>query len=447
MKRRRIPLLGLVLLTLAPVAAQEPGSDDTLPPLPPPTSSSNAYPEVTCTSNDDVACAEALELAGDTRDGLAPLLQLGKTWRFPVHIHVVTPDDPLAGKIDREAVRVLAVGNTMVVEAYLPVDDPMAKEFIQRQYVTVALWERFFAKTTTFDQHTDLTVVPLWLVEGVREWLNEDPTHNREAIVNRALFNHTAPTLAEVTGWTKLSDDRLLGLWQRAFSFYLFDSLVRGSERRSEFQAWLSSFSTPGDSGRLHFPTEANWQDELDDVATRERNLVYTWQETSDELDADSKVTYATSKTAQVKICALDDIGGQKRTPALLQAVQERLDLLTALELRAHPAWHSTLEAYRDALAALLDEGSTANVPRLLHIAHALREAEQADHEKLVDYVNWYEVTHDFGETNSLFDNYLVTARQVEKVVADPAHPNPIRVGVLQVEQRLEPAQPSPVAP
>jgi hypothetical protein len=433
MNARLLLLTGLTLVGLAPMRAEEPAPSAT----PPPTSASTDYSQVTCTTNDGAACADALQLAADTRDGLSPLLRLGPNWRFPVHIHVLTPDDPLTATINREAAQVVLQGDTMMIDAVVPVDDPDAREFIQRQYVIALLWERFFAKATKFDQNTPLDVVPLWLVEGLREWLNEDPTHNREAIARRALRNQTAPTLTEITGWKTLSNDRLLGLWQRAFSFYLVDSLVREGARREDFQQWLDSFSSPGGSGQLHFPTEANWQLELADASERGHNVVYTWQETLDELTADETMTFAESKDAKVQTCSIDDAATQNRTPALLQAVQERINLLTALELRAHSSWHSILEAYRTALVALMDDDNAGVARRQLAEAHALREAEITNHQKLVDYLNWFEVTRDFGNTTSRFNGYFATARRLEQVVADPTHPNPIRASLLQVESQL----------
>ena len=354
-----------------------------------------------------------------------------------MHIHVLTRDDPLTATIDREAAQVLLQGDTMTIDAFVPLDDPDAREFIQRQYVVALLWERFFAQAKTFDKNTQLDIVPLWLAEGLREWINEDPTHNREAIARRALQNQTAPTLDEITGWKTLSDDRLLGLWQRAFSFYLVDSLVREGARRDDFQQWLDSFSSPGGSGQLHFPTEANWEQELAAAADRSRSRIYTWQETADELAADDTITFAESKTAPVKTCTIDEVADKPRTTALLQAVQEKFDVLTALELRAHPAWHSILEAYRSALSTLLQDEDSTEAGKLIAEAHGLREGEIAHHQKLVDYINWFEVTRDFGNTTSPFRTYFATAKKMEQAQADPAHPNPIRANLLQIESQL----------
>jgi hypothetical protein len=436
MNLRRLLIFALALAGPAWLRAQDPDTAASAPP-PPPTSTSNAYSEVTCTTNDAAACADALQLAADTRDALAQILRLGPRWRFPVHIHVITPDDPLAGKIGHEAAQVLLVDGSMTIDAYLPLDDPTAREFVQRQYVTAILWEKFFANTTKFDQSTPLDIVPLWLIEGLREWANEDPTHNREQIVRRALQNQTVPTLAEVTGWKTLSQDRLLGLWQRAFSFYLVDSLVRPGPRRDDFQEWLDGFASHDGSGHMHFPTEANWKRELADAADRSRNTVYTWQETYDDLISDETIAYAESKGAKVQTFSLDDVATKAPTAQLLQAVKERIDVLTALEIRAHPGWHSTLEAYRTALTALVQDDGEARAPRILAEAHALQAGEVANHQKLVDYLNWFEVTRDLGDGPSHFEGYFVTSKQIESAVADPTHPNPIRTKLLHVESQL----------
>jgi hypothetical protein len=403
------------------------------------TSTSPAYPQVTCTSADALSCADALQLAADTRDQLSSLLQLGPVWRFPVHIHVMTPGDPLAAKINREAAAVFLQGNSLKIEAVLPSTDPSAREFIQRQYVTALLWEKFFASDTSFDKHTRLDVVPVWLVEGLREWLNEDTAHNRESIVRRAVQNQMAPSLSEVTGWHELSTDRLLGLWQRAFSFYLVDSLIKPGERRDDFQQWLRDYAKAGSSTtfQLHFPTETAWQRELADATTRSRALVFTWSETEAELRTDETITFAASKEAKVQTCTLDTVATIPRTPALIEALKGRIFILTELQLRAHPGWQAILEAYRSALMAIVIEDNAGKAKSLIERAHKLRLAETDYHQKLLDYVNWFEVTKDFSGDTSHFRSYFDTAKEMERVQADPAHPNPIRANLLLIESQL----------
>jgi hypothetical protein len=437
-KRRIFLFAALTFVSLVPLRAQE-AADAPAPDIPVvSTSAAPDYPQVTCTSADALACADTVQLAADTRDQLATLLNLGPTWRFPVHIHIMTPDDPLTAKINREAAAVFSQGAGMRIEAVLPSSDPNAREFIQRQFVTAILWEKFFANTTAFDKHTHLDVAPLWLIEGLREWLNDDPGHDREGIVKRAVQNQSAPTLAEVTGWHELSDDRLLGLWQRAFCYYLVDSLTREGPRRNDFQQWLAGFSGPNPSpAQLHFPTESDWQNELVNASERSHDIVYSWAETLSELTVAETITFAASKKAKVQTCTLDTVAMLPRDPAMLEALQERVFLLTQLELRAHPSWHSILELYRSALMALVAEKNPDQVKGLLEEAHHRQVDETAYHQKLLDYINWFEVTKDCDDTTSPFETYFTTAKEMERVEADPAHPNPIRANLLQIESEL----------
>jgi len=276
-------------------------------------------------------------------------------------------------------------------------------------------------------------------VEGMREWLNEDTDHNRENIVRHAVERHLAPTLSEVTGWTELSGDRLLGLWQRAFSYYLVDSLVKPGDRRADFQQWLhesDGITTPA-PGQLHFPTEQAWQRELDDATNRSRALVYTWSESQAELSQDETISFADSKDAPVQTCTLDTVVNRPRTPVLVDALKQRVFVLTELQLRAHPGWQAILEVYCSALTALINGDNPAQAKKLFELAHKLRVAEVDFHQKLLDYANWFEVTKDLSGDTTHFQSYFDTAKEMERIEADPAHPNPIRANLLQIESEL----------
>ena len=131
------------------------------------TATSQNYPQVTCTSSDALACADTLQLAEDAHEQLAPILLLDRHWRFPVHIHIMMPDDPLLAKINREAAAVFADGDTLRIEAVLPSTDPDARAFLERQFVTALLWEKFFARTKNFDTHTKLDSVPRLADRGI----------------------------------------------------------------------------------------------------------------------------------------------------------------------------------------------------------------------------------------------------------------------------------------
>lgn len=427
------PLLGLL------AAAGTAWADDAVsPPAVISTATSNDYSEVTCTCSDDLAAAETLQLAADTRDQMAPLLLLKPHWLFPVHIHIITPDDPLADQIREEGVQVIADGKSMRIEAVLPSTDPDAREFIQRQFVTAILWEKFFCTGQTFDSHTRLDVVPLWLVEGLREWLNEDSEHSRENIVRKAAQNNRAPTLEEITSWKDLSTDRLLGLWQRAFCFYLVNSLIEPGPKRDNFQDWLATFSGANPtSPKLLFPTESGWQRELADAANRSQDIVYTWDDTLARLSAAETIAVPGKTAADTRICTLFTVATFPHSQELDDALKQKIFDLTNLELRAHPSWRPILKLYRFGLTSLIGNVDHAKGRKMITDANEQQVAEMDFHQKLTDYMNWFEVTRDYAGNSSQFRSYFWTAQQMERIEADPAHPNPIRTSLLRVESQL----------
>jgi hypothetical protein len=136
-------------LTLAAARGAD-TSDTAFPPDLITTTPSDVYPQVTCTGDNPAVVSDILQMAIDTRETLAPLLKLGRTWRYPVHILIVGPGSPQAGKIKGEQTSVFADGHTLKIEAALPADDPNPREFVQRQFVTALLWEKYFKPDTSF---------------------------------------------------------------------------------------------------------------------------------------------------------------------------------------------------------------------------------------------------------------------------------------------------------
>jgi len=414
-------------------------ADDETPVSIPPTYS-DIYPEASCTTTNPALCSDVLQLAADTRGQLAPLLRLGKKWRFPVHIHLVTPEDPLASKVDHESVSVVIQNKTLNINATLPSSDPDTYAFVQRQFVTALLWEKFFSPTQTLDAHTRLDVVPLWLIEGLREWLDDDPEHNREKIVKRAALAKRAPALADVTDWHELSDDHMVALWQRAFCYYLLESLIRKNEQRENFQQWLDSITGPNPSSANQlFPTEMGWQRELLTSPARSRDIVYTWDETVAELGALETIAIPSDKETDTRLCTIDTVVSFPRDAKFLTAVQQKVLDLTGLELRAHPSWRPIIALYRFGLSALTNDKNPnlEQATKFIVEAQRRRAAEMGDHQKLLDYVNWFEVTKDYASNTSRFSSYFSTAQKMERIQADPDHPNPIRADLLHIESQL----------
>jgi hypothetical protein len=401
------------------------------------TAVSEQYPVVTCAGTNAGVNSDVLQLAADTRAELGPILGLEGQWRFPVAIRVVMPEDPLAAKIHEQHVAVTLGNGTLNLSGAVPASDPEVREFIQRQFVTALLWEKFFAHTSSFSTKTDLGVVPIWLVVGLTEWLREDDNRDREEIVRRAARSQRTPTLREIAAWQEISSDRLLGLYQRAFCFYLVDSLIHGEARRANFQQWLATVSgrNPG-AATLLFPTEAAWQKELLQAPDRSHDIVYTWNETSTALADDEAILIPSQKPGSARICTLDNVADFPVDSGLKLALPRKIFDLTALELRAHPSWRPIIASYRFGLTAL-SAGHLEEARKFIAQAQDVRRREAALHAKLIDYVNWFEVTKDYDSPGTRFQNYFSTAKLMESVQADPVRPNPIRAELIQAESKL----------
>jgi hypothetical protein len=455
-------------LGMAASARADEAATVTLSPEAPATLTCEEYSQVSCTGTNAQVIADVADLATETRNDLARIIPLGPTWRYPVHITLL---DPVAGqKPPREGVAALTDGTGLRVEAVLPSNDPQAREFIQRQFVNAILWEEYFKPDATFTAQTRLDVVPLWLVEGLREYLNDDPDRNREEIVKRAALGNRAPTLAEVTAWKDLSSDRLLGLWQRAFCYYLVDSLVYKEPRRADFRQWLASITGPNPSSAVRlFPTEMGWQRELREASARSRDIVYSWDQSAAELTAaetiaipkemkSEKVPDQTTTTDQppapdktapaaksvdmvedpdTRLCTIETVGTFPRSLAMDRAISKKVLELTALQLRVHPSWQPIVELYRFGLTALVRDNDPKRAADYLHQAHVRRAAEMEFHDKLVDYANWYEVTQNLPSTGTHFRSYFDAAQELDKAEGDPQHPNPIRADLLKVESEF----------
>lgn len=403
------------------------------------TAESDQYPQVSCTGTNPALVSEVLQIAADTRERMTKVLKLGPVWRYPVHITLTASADPSSSPAKGEEATALTDGKVMRLEAKLSPSDPDARGFVQRQFVTALLWEKFFKTDATFTTNTQLDIIPLWLIQGLCETLSDDPSHDREEIVKRAALAGRAPKLSEVTGWKELSDDRLLNLWQRAFCYYLVNCLTSPDTRLADFQDWLASITGPNPKKAEYlFPTEMGWQRELRDASNRDRSLVYTWDESAAELTAAQTIALPQGKhSADTRLCTIETVATFPRSKEMDKAINAKILELTALELRVHPSWQPVIELYRFGLTALLRDPDTRRATRYLYEAHQRRAAEIASHQSLTDYVNWFEVTQYTPVEASHFRSYFRTADELDKIEPDPKHPNPLRAGLLKVESEF----------
>jgi len=256
--------------------------------------------------------------------------------------------------------------------------------------------------------------------------------------VKRAALEDRAPSLSDIVGWQDVSEDPLPGLYQRAFCYYLVNSLIQNGPHRADFLQWLNTYAGPNpNSAQYLFPTESAWQKQLLEAAARSHDRVYTWDDSAAALASAEPIIIETKKPADTRVCTLDTVLSAQRDDDLLLALQKKIFDLTALELRAHPDWRPIFALYRYGLSAVVT-GHLDQAQKYLQQAEHQRAEEAAYHAKLVDYINWFEVTKDLTGQSSEFKSYFSTAREMEQIQADPAHPNPLRTDLNKAESALQ---------
>ncbi len=398
------------------------------------TTSSNFYPQITCASTDPRVNQVVLDIAYDARSQLAPLLGLGNDWRFPVHLHIITTQDPDFERVKTPTLTVSTSGPTLVIDSWLPVTDPLLREQVQRRFVLALLWEATFKDQTKFDGNTKLDVVPNWAVEGLREELNEDDQHQREAIVARAFRSNRAPKLQEIAGWNPLSDATLLGGWQRAFCYYIVKTLTDSQDRQVGFRQWLQALAHGNPQAFEFLPSELAWERELMKAEADSEPVTYSWTSTLQKLRA-QKILLAKKDQRKPRTFLLDDLASPEltHTPELTQEMQDEYTQLTGLQARAHPSWQEAVSAYRQAVFAWLQNAKPDTMTEILTKARGLADEQVAEHQRLTDYLNWFEVTHSYGRPQ--FQKYFQSVQEADKTNSDK--PDPLRDNLLNFEKNL----------
>ena len=187
------------------------------------------------------------------------------------------------------------------------------------------------------------------------------------------------------------------------------------------------------------FPPRWAGSAELREASSRSRDIVYSWDESAAELAAAETIVLPKGKDASdARICTLETVATFPRTKEITEAIGNKIFELTALELRAHPSWRPVIALYRFGLTALInDKDPKEHATPFLHEANAQRALEMDFHQKLIDYINWFEVTQDSAMESSHFQSYFRTTQEIDQAVVDPTHPNPLRARLLKVEAQF----------
>lgn len=413
--------------------------------------------QIVVETNDVQLASAVLSATVETRKKLATILGLPATGTNRIFVRALpsAPDKewqpPYMGALLHKE------GLDFSIVLYVP--GPRVMEEFVRTLTQVCLYEKILSNNATFRAGDTLPLLPLWLSEGTLQVLLTGDNRDWEKVVSRAKKLHKAPTLETVTQWQELSSDSIERMWQQAFSYYLVASLSRPGTARLAFQQWLvSADTTPGQpfsSLAALMPDEFAWRAQLEHSVDRSRDMIYSWEETADELDRAMSITlYGSGKEKDVTT-TIDSLKPYKNHSGLLEAVKGKVSDLTDLQLRSSVLWQPTLSCYSSALMAIgnlkpppkppgpvATRGSKSSSPELapqraeyaelIALGKSYREQIQKQHELVGDYINWVVVTKSLGEQGSTFASYYELHKKLNDF--QPRQKDRIGRTVLKIE-------------
>jgi hypothetical protein len=236
----------------------------------------------------------------------------------------------------------------------------------------------------------------------------------------------------EIQTWNPLSDSVLMGAWQRAFCYYLVKTMTTGMDHAQSFPVMVESLSHSTFSSFL--PTEESWQSELALAGQQSLPLTYSWEETDHQLRI-TKIVVTNKGAKGEEPLNLNEMADPKlaHTGKMVQEMTALYATLTTLQARGHPSWQSVISLYRQAVYSWLHRGAPGEISAIVQRAEELKGQERQDHGHLVDYLNWFEVTHPYGRPQ--FRQFYDKAKE-----ADEAHgevPDPLQKYLSDFESRL----------
>jgi hypothetical protein len=458
---RSLPAAVLFLLTAAATASATPSA-----PLEQVKDESGQF----IVSSTDLAVASSIaDLSADARKKLVPILGLPTPWKNRIFILILPsePDKTWPLPVTTAALQ----GGLLNFTITLRVPGPNATEEFLRSLSQVFLYEKIVLNKTQFKTGTTLPALPFWLQEGTlqllvtlqnRDW---DQQINRrgniptwlssgsnkfaltlesrdwDLVVSRAKQTGKAPTLEKILSWQELPNDPIERLWQQAFTYYLVSSLTRSNDTRDSFQSWLASADTqkpPFASITTLLPDEFAWRAQLERATDRSYYVVYTWHQTETQVHKAMYITLLGSDKDKDIDTTIDQIKPYRNHPNFREAVSNKINELTDIELRANFLWRPVVNYYRNALLLLANikvppQNKDAQPARATKSFDAPAIPAKADYddciaaaknyeqqlvkryEEINDYLNWVVVTRSVDEQISALAPYY----QVEKNLKD----------------------------
>lgn len=310
-------------------------------------------------------------------------------------------------------------------------DDP-GKIVLQRQIIRALLLEMAHRDRMPIKSGTPCPEAPWWLTEGIMQ-LTRNRGGAQDSDVFKSIVNtEKLPALEKFISQPPMHLDDAAGIVDRACSMALVDALLHlpnGPENLGRFvRAWPDSTANPFGALAKHFPTLTGspqslakwWTLQLASLARPDQWRSLPPPAAEAELAAAIELDIAIDKTGKTARYTLADFDKYLRLPAAKQALRVAQLKIVTLSSKADAFYRPILAEYEE-IIRLLAAGKTKGIAARLTEIQNYRKTILARHEKITDYLNWYEATQTRGITGE-FDKYL---RAVERLTPKPGPPEP----------------------
>lgn len=383
-------------------------------------------------SNSDELNLALISFSTEARQKLQPLLGLSNEWKHRILIRIESGGDPRHAQPPSLSAIVRRKKLDFQITARIP--PALSTEDFMRVLVTAFIYEKLIEQREEIKVDDTLPAVPLWLSEGVLQFLRNDATRNSfDRVVKRAAESGRAPGWNDINTWTELKSTTLDRIWQQAFSYFLVKGLTHETEDRNRFQSWLAE-TGKSSATEIQLPPamadDAWWFRQIASAKAGYPEIVLTWEETERAIKVARQCQLTDPQTGKMDSFELSEIEKHRENTKLPELIHQKIVELTGLEARAHFAWRPVLAHYRQALMTF---GSASRpgfeewMKRAVDEEKWIKERNTA----IDDYLNWFEVTHATSRSESAFSHYFNLQKEIENFdtrQADPFHSEIVKV-------------------
>jgi hypothetical protein len=348
---------------------------------------------------------------------LLALLQIPDHWSVPILLNLAAPQTNVP-EIPAVALNFSQTGAGLKIQIDLLIDRGWDPATLRREVLRALLLEMSYRALPSLPAGEVYNPPPDWLVDGILTFNSQSP--DAFGAIESAATE--PPWLTNfLTLHPAFLDSQSRALYRACAGAFLRTLLAPADGR-----AWLAQYiadlprATPDMMAdlRAHFPSlgkdeetmEKNWETSLAQIASEQRFALFTFADTSQQLDEFLHQNIGSEKD---KLLVLEQAVAGSSAKIDRLAARELGQRLMLLSAHAHPLLRSIVTDYQRA-AESLARGRPRRLAKRLTATAALRKRVAERMREVDDYMNWFEATQS-QRPSGTFRDYIRAAETKEE--------------------------------